>query len=403
MWKNRFSYLAFLAIMIYLSIMYQEYITTSLAFLFLIFPVPLWFWTYFAKRKVQVYMKSDTLVAGKSQVFHILLQFVNSSILPITRIHVEIRFQNCYIKSPQKADYYVALNARSTQEISCEMSSMYCGKLEVVLKNIYIYDYLGLWKFRIKQQQLIGISILPEFHEIPFFHINTEKETYLEQVEYASNKKGDDPSEIFRIREYMPGDKMNQIHWKLTAKEGMTMVKEFGFPLECSIVLLLELGQSKTRTDYIDSMIETACSISNKLLSMKMLHFIAWFDDKTQELKRICIDSEEILYDTLADLFEIQIGKENNALLTYQGCYPWEQYSNFFYFISEGREAEPDKIRSAAKQANCYCILVTEKENLTEKEKEGFHGEDINLFLIHPQYLKEDIEQLFLPEEEKAV
>lgn len=48
---------------------------------------------------------------------------------------------------------------------------------------------------------------------------------------YSDKKAGNDPTEIFAIREYAPGDKIRNIHWKISAKMGQTMVKDYGLPL----------------------------------------------------------------------------------------------------------------------------------------------------------------------------
>lgn len=42
---------------------------------------------------------------------------------------------------------------------------------------------------------------------------------------FSLYKKGDDPSEIFDIRDFKDGDRFQQIHWKLSSKTGHYMVK----------------------------------------------------------------------------------------------------------------------------------------------------------------------------------
>ena len=56
-------------------------------------------------------------------------------------------------------------------------------------------------------------------------------ETSADSDRFSTYKKGDDPSEIFDIREYADGDKIQRIHWKLSSKTGDLMVKEGSLPL----------------------------------------------------------------------------------------------------------------------------------------------------------------------------
>ena len=38
----------------------------------------------------------------------------------------------------------------------------------------------------------------------------------IESDSYSTIKGGDDPSEVFAIREYREGDRLQRIHWKLS-------------------------------------------------------------------------------------------------------------------------------------------------------------------------------------------
>ena len=50
-----------------------------------------------------------------------------------------------------------------------------------------------------------------------------------------------------------PGDKLQRVHWKLSAKSEDLMVKDFGMPL-CSRVCLYVDMNYRTREEYSDRM-----------------------------------------------------------------------------------------------------------------------------------------------------
>lgn len=60
----------------------------------------------------------------------------------------------------------------------------------------------------------------------------------LDSDEYSMRHPGDDPSETFALREYVPGDRVRSIHWKLTEKTGEVIVRQLGLrsiiPFYCS-------------------------------------------------------------------------------------------------------------------------------------------------------------------------
>lgn len=66
-------------------------------------------------------------------------------------------------------------------------------------------------------------------------------ETSADSDRFSTYKKGDDPSEIFDIREYADGDKIQRIHWKLSSKTGDLMVKEGSLPLMKEIHIFIDL------------------------------------------------------------------------------------------------------------------------------------------------------------------
>ena len=53
--------------------------------------------------------------------------------------------------------------------------------------------------------------------------------------------KENDISEILQIKEYMKGDSIKNIHWKMSAKMGKTMVKELDTPNDNSVMIFIGL------------------------------------------------------------------------------------------------------------------------------------------------------------------
>lgn len=64
------------------------------------------------------------------------------------------------------------------------------------------------------------------------------------------NRRSSDPSEIFDIRDYVPGDDIRTVHWKLSAKTGSLIVRQASDPSLYDAALLPDLGlrqQGETR------------------------------------------------------------------------------------------------------------------------------------------------------------
>lgn len=66
-----------------------------------------------------------------------------------------------------------------------------------------------------------------------------------------SKEKGNDFAEVSDIREYMPGDRIRDIHWKLSAKKDILMVKERVSVAGSEMMVLLQPGGEKTLAEQV--------------------------------------------------------------------------------------------------------------------------------------------------------
>ena len=142
---------------------------------------------------------------------------------------------------------------------------------------------------------------------------------------YDSLRSGDDASEIFKLREFQDGDKLKDIHWKLTAKEDKLIVRENSLPKACSTVLLLEGGKgAKGKKNRQDAYLQVAASLSFSMMDKECPHFVAWRSKRFGEMKRLRVDSEESFYEfILYMLQDFDKDAGGNSLEEYR-----EKYSN---------------------------------------------------------------------------
>ena len=85
------------------------------------------------------------------------------------------------------------------------------------------------------------VGILPECHLIPVEITRKTREFIAESDEYFDRENGDDPSEVYQIREYRDMDSLRDVHWKMSAKAEELLVKEHGKPKGCVVLIWLNL------------------------------------------------------------------------------------------------------------------------------------------------------------------
>lgn len=166
---------------------------------------------------------------------------------------------------PGRADRNVTLLAQDIET----------GKIDVALSKVRVTDLLGLVSFRVCDP-IKGAFLVPPI-VIPT-HINAAevRETGGESEKYSEQSPGPDVSELFGIREYVPGDSLRAVHWKLSSKMDRLYVREFGKQLNYSAVLLVELAEAPPAC--LEACAVYAANISRGLLDAGICHTLAWYD-----------------------------------------------------------------------------------------------------------------------------
>lgn len=113
-----------------------------------------------------------------------------------------------------------------------KLPTEHCGKLHVQLYKPGVFDYLGIFRLKIKKTDSQPVLILPEPVEVEI------PSNLAKQLQPRWRRKpGGGFAENHEIRQYQPGDSLNQIHWKLSAKVGELMLRE-PMMLERGLMLL---------------------------------------------------------------------------------------------------------------------------------------------------------------------
>lgn len=162
----------------------------------------------------------------------------------------------------------------------------HCGQLTFRPENARVYDYLGLFWLGVSKRGTGSMVVRPA-------PIAMKEPPQLEQ--YISNawrpKPGGGFSENHELRQYRPGDSLNQIHWKLTAKTGKYIIREAMEPEKNRVLLNIQLQGTPAQ---LDVKFGKLLFMSKHLLDMGLPHEIRALTGGGVE--RLKVDSETSLY-----------------------------------------------------------------------------------------------------------
>lgn len=124
------------------------------------------------------------------------------------------------------------------------LSTQHCGGYRVGVEKARICDYLGLFSFRARHTKEQTILVRPREEWAPDLPDPQRLE-----LERWVPKPGGGFSENHEHRLYRPGDSLNQLHWKLSAKVGDLMIREPMEPVRGAVLLTLRLAGTPEELD----------------------------------------------------------------------------------------------------------------------------------------------------------
>lgn len=302
-------------------------------------PVIMFITTFITKRLIDVdfALKDDSV--SKNESFPVNLCVNNRSIFPIGKAEARIEYSNVCSSDVSSFNLLMPIQARNTQSISFQLKSRYCGMLCVRCAYIVISDPLKLFKFKVGKNICTSIAVLPEGHDISGQVSFTDKINEESSV-FSEYKAGDDPSEVFDLRDYNPGDKLNRIHWKLSSKKNEFIVKDYSLPVDIPCTMLVDLGLGGIKKECImpvfDTLVETFVSVSQFLIENERVHSIVYYSSAHSRFIERTVDSA----DSLAELTkEIILSLREGSTCASPEAYFIDQnrisLSSFIYITAE--------------------------------------------------------------------
>ena len=409
MFSNKIRYLFLLAFLGIISILYNEHVVGIIFVTVAVLPLVLFESLCIIHRFIKVELFTTAHVVNKNEEIPITIKLYNPTLLPVYAIMVYLTYNNDFSSKKYQKEYMVAIDGKSRTTITYNLISEFSGNINISLKKIRYYDSLKLFSLKKRCNEEVKVAVLPNFYDIEDDIVNSIYKSSIESDVYSTTNKGDDPSEVFAVREYRDGDRPSQIHWKLSSKQEELMVKEFSNPLNCSLLILIDFNiqNGKDSLMYMDSLIESGLSISYNLLLNQESHYLSWFDSKLGAFRRIKISSDKDFYEVAGRILEASpLDGSNNILNNYIAEHGNEQYSQFFLVSGEVNQRIIEELALFPSFIKQVLYIDDNKEknrrkdifinNQSEEFVGNLDGLDIDIIPINIKTVSKDIQELKL-------
>lgn len=316
------------------AILYSDYFPLAIFIITLVLPIILNIIIRIIKKSISLDIKSIDVVQNKNDGIEVKILIKNNSIFPAVNGELKLCYYNKFSGNKEIEYINFPINSKETESIDFKIKSKYCGKLIIEIQSLKIYDYLTFSSVKKKVNKSKEIIVLPQIYDLNFSSnvINTNS---LDGEIFSKDKAGDDPSEVFNVREYVEGDKIQRIHWKLSSKVDNVMIKEYSQPIVHNSIIIVEFCESKNNINTIQGIIETAISLSHMLLSYNYIHYICWYDKNKDFFNKIIINSEEDMLGVACELLSLRPYTDDILSLKHYNIEKGsEEYSRKFYVTS---------------------------------------------------------------------
>lgn len=241
---------------------------------------------------------------SKNTRFLVKITLKNRCVLPLVSCRIRMRTGNVFLEEAAAHDLIVPVKPMDTTVVEYPLRASYVGNVEVAAEELVLTDLLSIHSVSMKLSEKKNVYIVPAGTSEQEFSLNAFEKGMDEAEE--SKLRGSDFSDVSHVREYVPGDPIKNIHWKLSAKKDIWMVKE---RLQMSSrKLLVVLSVDKTSNEAADQTVEMLYSFGRFFIQNRVPVTLFWWSEKYSEIRQETAESEGEWMQLMMQLFHTKAG-----------------------------------------------------------------------------------------------
>ncbi len=208
--------------------------------------------------KIYQKLESRNVVCGQPVPYFFVLQ--NDDHFAFTSVGVRLFSSFSFVeKLPDGMAYELLPGDNYTFET--KLVCKYRGEYEVGVKEIVITDFLRLFQVSYRVPETIRALVLPKVVRLSELHCIADVQALLQRETYRAQTEPD-----VVVREYVPGDALKQIHWKVTARERKLKVRNRTGEEKAGIAILCDTRRyADDNREYLpleNKMLETLLALT---------------------------------------------------------------------------------------------------------------------------------------------
>lgn len=296
---NVIKYILVFIVNLLLLLFLHSYFNFVVLVVLTVFPFASVFIALIASRHISIEIGGGLHEAETDEPIPVNIVVSNRSIFPIMNVDVDIHMENGLFHVSGDHRLSVPSYAHAANIVDYEIAESMVGVLEVSVERVYVTDWLGFVRLKRKCDAIREIKVFPD-GEIKAAPDMTAIAGGMSEAE-ETRHKGNDFSEVVDIREYRPGDKLQNIHWKLSAGREEFMVKERESMSSDQLVICVELANDEK--NVLNDILKAAYGLGRYLLSGNIPFTIYHWSVNGDDMVESVVENGADLHDWMDRVF----------------------------------------------------------------------------------------------------
>lgn len=297
---NWINYFLFLAIIVAGYLFYDNYVMLVLIVTATALPVIFAILFKMSYKKLMVSIADVPSAVCRDSDVDFIIAVENHSFFPFGGIRIKLDIRNLFYDNKKEYIINIADVPMKKTNVKWGFKALYCGCVRININEIEILDILGLVRKTMPLSIEKTIEVYPIECDIELDIASVSSgESDEDEVQY---RKGTDVSEISGIREYVPGDSLQSVHWKVSARYDDFMIKEYSMPYTDRLCLAAELYVNSDIRDELDCVLGLHYSAAYSFIRGGREFYIVWYNPETMSNEMRYIQNENDIIRAAGDM-----------------------------------------------------------------------------------------------------
>lgn len=268
----------------------------------------------------------------------------------------------------------ITLAPREIREFHFMVRFDHIGTYSAGLKKVRIHDLLGLFSYEMKNNREYQVNVAPRIFDIAELHISNTVMTESQKMVIPTVVDGTDYA---GVREYVWGDPIKTIHWKLSARTETYMTKQFESYGITGISIIVDFQspeyEAEVMMSLFDCVVETALSVAEYARENGMEYEILYVNRQGEKKKANTgkdIDYIELIRD-MPKISSEQREMNGEKILRDEASSLYSQ-GNIAFCTANLKESTTDILTEIRNQKKNPMLFAVIPDNMKEEEKADY-------------------------------